>query len=358
MLFDPFTLKHLTLKNRMVMAPMTRSRASADNVPTPLMAEYYAQRADLGLLITEGTSPSPNGLGYARIPGLFNAEQVAGWRKVTDAVHVQGAKIFVQLMHTGRVGHVDNLPEGARVLGPTASALGEGIYTDKAGMQPASTPQALTIEQIAETVGEYAHAATLAIEAGFDGVELHGANGYLIEQFLNGNVNRRTDAYGGSPEGRNRFALDVARASVDAIGAERVGIRLSPYGSFNQTGAFAELEPQYIALVKELGDMGLAYLHLVDHSSMGAPAVPEGFRRTLRQTFGGAYIASGGYDLGRAESVLERGDADLVAFGKPALANPRLATRLQRGLPLNTPDFSTFYTPGERGYTDYPDTAA
>lgn len=357
-LFDPFSLKHLALKNRMVMAPMTRSRASADNVPTPLMAEYYAQRADLGLLITEGTSPSPNGLGYTRIPGLFNAAQVAAWRRVTDAVHAQGAKIFVQLMHTGRVGHVDNLPAGARVLGPMASALGEGIYTDSAGMQPASTPQALTVDEIAETVGEYAQAAKLAIEAGFDGIELHGANGYLIEQFLNGNVNRRTDAYGGSPEARNRFALEVARATVAAIGAERVGIRLSPYGAFNQTGAFADLEPQYIALVKELGEMGLAYLHLVDHSSMGAPVVPEGFRRALRETFGGTCIASGGYDLARAEEVLERGDAELVAFGRPALANPRLATRLQRGLPLNAPDFSTFYTPGERGYTDYPDTAA
>lgn len=357
-LFDPFQLKHLTLKNRMVMAPMTRSRASADNVPTPVMAEYYAQRADLGLIITEGTSPSPNGLGYTRIPGLFNSEQVAGWRAVTDAVHAQGAKIFVQLMHTGRVSHVDNLPQGARVVGPMPVALGEGIYTDTAGMQPASTPHPMSESDITEAVGEYARAATLAIEAGFDGIELHGANGYLIEQFLNGNVNRRTDAYGGSPEGRNRFALEVARACVAAIGADRVGIRLSPYGAFNQTGAFAELEPQYLALVQELGAMGLAYLHLVDHSSMGAPQVPVGFRQTLRRAFGGTYIASGGYDLARAEAVLERGDAELVAFGRPALANPRLATRLQRGLPLNAPDFATFYTPGERGYTDYPDTAA
>jgi N-ethylmaleimide reductase len=329
-------------------------RAGEGGVPNALMAEYYAQRADLGLIITEGTSPSPNGLGYTRIPGLFNAAQVADWRSVTDTVHAEGARIFVQLMHTGRVTHVDILPVGARVVGPIGESLGEGIYTDSAGMQPASTPHALTEAEIADTVAEYARAATLAIEAGFDGIELHGANGYLIERFLNGNVNRRTDCYGGSPDARNRFALEVARATIAAIGADRVSIRLSPYGAFIQTGAFAELEPQYTALVAELGRMGLAYLHLVDHSSMGAPKVPDGFRRTLRETFGGILIASGGYDLARAEAVLERGDAELVAFGRPALANPRFATRLQLGLPLNIPDFSTFYTPGEQGYTDYP----
>jgi N-ethylmaleimide reductase len=353
-LFDPYLLKSIPLKNRLVMAPMTRNRAGADNVPNALMADYYAQRADLGLIITEGTSPSPDGLGYARIPGLFNAEQVAGWRVVTDAVHAQGARIFVQFMHTGRASHVDNLPTGARVVGPVAVPMAEGIYTDTAGMQPASVPHGLSAAEIAETVAEYAHAATLAIEAGFDGVELHGANGYLIEQFLNANVNTRDDGYGGSIEGRNRFALEVARASAAAIGAERVGIRLSPYGAFNQTGAFAEVEPQYLALVRELGALGMAYLHLVDHSSMGAPSVPAAFKASLRTTFGGPFIASGGFDVASAEQVVARGEADLVAFGRPALANPGLVTRLQRGLPLNAPDFATVYTPGEKGYTDYP----
>jgi len=353
-LFDPFTLKTHQLKNRLVMAPMTRNRATEDHIPTAIMAEYYAQRADLGLIITEGTSPSPNGLGYARIPGLYNEQHVAGWRRITDAVHERGACIFVQLMHTGRASHVDNLPAGARVVGPVAIAMPEGIYTDTAAMQPASTPHALTEEEIAATVAEYAHAATLAMEAGFDGIELHSANGYLIEQFLNANVNSRTDAYGGSNAGRNRFALEVVRACAAAIGAERVGIRLSPYGTFNHTGAFPDLEPQYEALARELGTLGLAYLHLIDHSSMKTPTVPTDFKAALRAAFGGPYIASGGFDLGSADRIVKNGEADLVAFGRPALANPNLATRLKKGIPLNPPDFATFYTPGEKGYTDYP----
>lgn len=354
LLFEQFTLKTHQLRNRLVMAPMTRNRATEDNTPNALMAEYYRQRADVGLIITEGTSPSPNGLGYARIPGLFNEQHVAGWRLVTDAVHARGAHIFVQLMHTGRASHVDNLPEGARVVGPVAEAMNGGIYTDTAGMQPASTPHALSEEEIAATVAEYAHSATLASEAGFDGIELHGANGYLIEQFLNPNVNTRTDAYGGSIDRRNRFALEVARATAAAIGADRVGIRLSPYGAFNHTGAFDDVKPQYEALAGELGTLRLAYLHLVDHSSMGAPTVPARFKAALRTAFAGTYIASGGFDLGAADKIVREGEADLVAFGRPALANPDFATRLKKGIPLNAPDSDTFYTAGEHGYTDYP----
>ena len=353
MLFDSFSRRSLHLRNRLVMAPMTRNRAIG-NLPNASMAEYYGQRASMGLIVTEGIAPSPNGLGYARIPGLFSKEQVAGWRLTTDAVHAQGGTIFAQLMHTGRASHTDNMPAGARVVGPVATPLPGEIYTDTLGNQPPTVPHALTEAEIAETVAEYALAATLAIEAGFDGIELHGANGYLIEQFLNANLNTRSDGYGGSIAGRNRFAIEVARATAAAIGADRVGIRISPYGAFNAMGAFPEVEPQYLALVREFSSLRLAYVHLVDHSSMGAPAIPAPFKAGLRAAFNGVFIGSGGLDRAKAEQLLTNGDADLVAFGRLALANPDLVDRLQDNAPLNPPDFATFYTPGEKGYTDYP----
>src|SRR5450631_1134917 len=261
MLFDPFTARSLHLQNRMVMAPMTRSRAVDGNMPNALMAEYYHQRASAGLIITEGTSPSPNGLGYARIPGLYNPAHAAAWKPVTNAVHDKGAKIFVQLMHTGRVAHVANLPAGAEVIGPDDVTCPGEMYSDTKGMQPHSAPRPMTVADIAHVVGEYATAARLAIDAGFDGVELHGANGYLIEQFLNANVNRRSDAYGSGIDGRNRLAIEIARATVDAIGGDRVGMRLSPFGAFNATGAFAGVEEQYLALASALSALGLLYLH-------------------------------------------------------------------------------------------------
>ena len=354
MLFEPFGARSLQLKNRVVMAPMTRSRAVEANTPNALMAEYYGQRASAGLIITEGTSPSPNGLGYARIPGLFNDAQLRGWKAVTDAVHAQGAKIFVQLMHTGRVAHVANLPAGAEVLGPMAEACPGEMYTDAKGMQPHSLPRAMGERDIAHAVGEYANAAKRALEAGFDGVELHAANGYLIEQFLNANVNRRSDGYGGTIAGRNRFAIEVSRAVVTAIGADRVGIRLSPYGVFNNTGAYPEVEAQYLSLARELSAIGLLYLHLVDHSAMGAPPVPAEFKAKLRSAFDGLFIPAGGFDRASAESALAEKRADLVAFGRPFLANPDLVERMRAGAALNAPDMATFYTPGPKGYTDYP----
>jgi len=354
MLFDPFTARKLQLANRTVMAPMTRSRAVENNTPNALMADYYGQRATAGLIVTEGVSPSPNGLGYARIPGLFNAEQVRGWKLVTEAVHAKGGKIVIQFMHTGRVGNVANLPAGAEVVGPTALPLPGEIYTDAKGMQPHSTPRAMTDKDIAATVAEYAQAARLAMEAGFDGIELHAANGYLIEQFLNANVNQRTDGYGGSIQGRNRFALEVVRAASAAIGADRVGIRVSPYGVFNGTGAFAEVEEQYLALVKELSSLGLLYVHQLDHSAMGAPPVPAELKARLRAAFTGPYILAGGFDRDTAESALLAKQADLIAFGRPFLANPDLVARMRANAPLNAPDMSTFYTPGAKGYTDYP----
>jgi N-ethylmaleimide reductase len=322
------------------------------------MAEYYAQRASAGLIVTEGTSPSPNGLGYARIPGLFNDAHVGGWKAVTDAVHAKGGKIFVQLMHTGRVTHVANLPAGAEVLGPTGQACPGEMYTDSQGMQAHSTPRAMTAADIAHAIDEYAKSAQLAIEAGFDGVELHAANGYLIEQFLNANVNRRTDAYGGGIEGRNRFALEVAGATAAAIGAHRVGIRLSPCGVFNSTGAFPDLDAQYLALARELSKLGLQYLHLLDHSALGAPPVPADLKSRLREAFRGLFILAGGFDRASAETALSAGQADLIAFARPFLANPDLVERMRTNAALNTADMATFYTPGPTGYTDYPALAA
>jgi N-ethylmaleimide reductase len=342
----------------MVMAPMTRSRAVDANTPNALMAAYYGQRATAGLIITEGTSPSPNGLGYARIPGLFNENHVRGWKPVVDAIHAKGAKVFVQLMHTGRVSHAANLPAGAEVLGPMADACPGEMYTNSQGMQAHSTPRAMTTADITRTVGEYVASAQFAVEAGFDGIELHAANGYLIEQFLNANVNRRDDAYGAGIEGRNRFALDIARATAAAIGAHRVGIRLSPYGVFNSTGAFPDVDAQYLALTEQLSKIGLQYVHLLDHSAMGAPAVPAELKARLRAAFQGAFILAGGFDRASAERALEAGQADLIAFARPFLANPDLVARLRTDAPLNTPDPTTFYTPGAKGYTDYPVLAA
>jgi N-ethylmaleimide reductase len=354
MLFESFELGSTRLANRTVMAPMTRSRCTQNNAPDALVAKYYEQRATAGLIVTEGTSPSPNGVGYARIPGLYNDLQVQGWRLVTDAVHKAGGKIFVQLMHTGRVSHQDNLPPSARVVGPSAEVCPGEMWTDNGGLKPHTAPSAMTEADIAQAIAEYATAAKLAIKAGFDGIELHAANGYLIEQFLNPNVNKRVDGYGGNMDARNRFALEVAQACATAIGADKVGIRISPYGVFNATGNFDGMEEQFLKLTKKLSDMGLVYLHLVDHSAMGAPPVPVEFKQRLRTTFARTFIAVGGFgDAQSAEKVLQAKEADLIAFGRPFVSNPDLVSRLKSGAALSAPDMSTFYTPGEKGYTDY-----
>jgi N-ethylmaleimide reductase len=354
MLFDPIVVRSLQLRNRAIMAPMTRCRAADAGIPNALMAEYYAQRAGAGLIITEGTSPSPNGLGYAHIPGLFNEAQMRGWRPITDAVHAKGGKVVVQFMHTGRVAHLANLPAGAQVLGPGTDVCPGQMYTAAQGMQPHSAPRAMTEHDIALAVDEYARAARLALDAGFDGVELHAANGYLIEQFLNANVNQRADAYGADAEGRNRFAIEVARATARAIGADKVGIRLSPHGVFNGTGTYADVDAQFLALTKELSTLGLLYIHLLDHSAMGTPPVPADLKARLRGAFDGPFILAGGFDRASAESALVEGRADLIAFGRPFLANPDFVERMRANAPLNAPDMSTFYTPGAMGYTDYP----
>ncbi|MDC7703851.1 alkene reductase [Vogesella indigofera] len=351
-LFTPTELGRLTLKNRIVMAPLTRSRAPG-NLPNELMANYYRLRAEAGLIITEGTSPSPNGLGYARIPGLFNAEQVQGWRRVTDGVHQAGGRIFVQLMHTGRVSHPANMPAGASVLAPSAVAVPGEMWTDSDGMQPHPVPREMSEADIALSIADYAASAKLAIEAGFDGVELHAANGYLIDQFLNTASNQRTDRWGGSVENRIRFAVEVARATVAAIGAGRVGMRISPYGVFNAQVPDAEMDALYLRLIDELNALGLLYIHVVDHSAMGAPEVSPELKARLRAAFNGQYILSGGYDVARANADLNAQRGDLVAFGRPFISNPDLVTKLKSGQELVAPDFATFYTPGEKGYTDY-----
>lgn len=352
-LFGKYKFGKMELKNRIAMAPMTRSRAT-NNVPNDLMAEYYRQRSTAGLIVTEGTSPSPNGLGYPRIPGLYNAAQVAGWKKVTDAVHSKGSKIFVQLMHTGRISHPLNMPTGAVVLAPSPIAAAGTMYTDAQGPQPHPTPKEMTLEDIKVAIEEYAKSAELAIQAGFDGVELHSANGYLLEQFLNPKSNQRNDQYGGSPKNRMRFVLEVAQAVSSRIGADRVGVRLSPYGAFNDVSStFPGIDEFYGILATEFSKIGLGYLHMLDHSSMGTPAVPTTVKELIRKNFKGTVILAGGYDAERAESDLERGAGDLIAFGKPFISNPDLPKKLAEKIPLTAMDFNTFYTPGEKGYTDY-----
>ncbi len=352
-LFSTFKLGPITLNNRLVMAPMTRSRC-AGNVPGPIVATYYGQRASAGLIVTEGTTPSPNGLGYARIPGIYSPEQVAGWKGVTSAVHAKNGRIFLQMMHTGRIGHPENLPKGAEMVAPSAVAAAGKMWTDTKGMQPHPAPREMTLDDIRKAIDEFATGAKNAVAAGFDGIELHSANGYLLEQFINPGSNRRTDAYGGSIEKRSRFALEVAAACASAIGKEKVGIRLSPYGVFNDIAPFPEVDAAFTFLAKELGALGLVYLHVVDHTSMGAPKVDPATVDRMRAAFKGATVLSGGYDVERANRDLAAGRGDLIAFGRAFLANPDLPERLKTGAKLAEADMKTFYTPGEQGYTDYP----
>ena len=352
-LFESFKLGRAELKNRVVMAPLTRSR-STGNIPNEIMMDYYSQRAGAGLIVTEGTSPSPNGIGYARIPGCYSDAQVAGWRKVTDAVHAKGGKIFLQLMHCGRVGHPANLPKDARLLAPSPIQLSGLMWTDTDGQQPHPVPQEMTESEIKSTIQEYVRSAELAIKAGFDGVELHAANGYLIEQFLNPASNKRTDGYGGTADNRMRFALEIAKGVSEKIDGDRVGMRVSPYGAFNDMSAFDGVDEFYGHLAQKISAIGLVYMHVVDHSSMGAPAVSPKVKTLIRSNFKGAYILSGGYSAEPAEHDLLENQGDLVAFGRAFISNPDLVDRLKRKLPLADADHETFYTPGAKGYSDYP----
>ena len=353
-LFTPEKVGSIEVKNRVVMSPMTRCRALG-NIPNELMAEYYRQRSGAGLIITEGTAPSPNGLGYARIPGIFSDEQVQGWEKVTSAVHQAGGKIIVQLMHTGRISHPFNMPEGARVLAPSAVKPAGQMWTDAAQMQDFPVPTAMTADDLELTKAEFVNAAKNAIKAGFDGVELHGANGYLLEQFLSPVSNIRTDAYGGSIENRCRFVIEVAAAVADAIGKEKTAIRLSPYGVASDMPHYPEIDATYDYLSKQLNAIGIAYIHVVEHSAMGAPPVPVEMKKTIRKNFANTVILAGGYDQQKAETDLEQGLGNLVAFGRPMISNPDLVDRFKNNYPLSADlKMDLFYTADEKGYTDYP----
>ncbi len=352
-LFEPAQVGDINVKNRLVMSPMTRCRAIG-NIPNDLIAEYYRQRSGSGLIITEGTSPSPNGLGYARIPGIYSKAQVEGWKKVTSAVHSAGGKIVVQIMHTGRISHQLNLPEGAEVLAPSAVKPAGQMWTDAQQMQDFPVPRAFTAEEIATTKQEFVSAAKNAIVAGFDGVELHGANGYLLEQFLSPISNVRTDNYGGSIENRVRFVLEVASAVADAIGKGKTGIRLSPYGVASDMPHYPEIDATYKYLAEELNKIGIAYIHVVDHSAMGAPEVPLSIKQTIRDAFKNTIILAGGYNKETAEAALESGLGDLVAIGRPHINNPDLCERYLNDWPLaDNLNMDAFYSADEKGYTDY-----
>jgi N-ethylmaleimide reductase len=352
-LFSSYTFGRIQLKNRVVMAPMTRNRCP-DNTPGELVVKYYSQRTEAGLIITEGTSPSDSGLGYPRIPGLYTNEHMKAWKKVTDEVHKAGSKIFIQLMHCGRVAHTLNLPSGMEIMAPSAITLAGEIWTDQKGLQNYSQPEEMTESDIEGVINEYAHSAELAIQAGFDGVELHGANGYLIDQFLNTASNQRFDQWGGSLSNRARFAIEVAKKVAGKIGGDRLGIRLSPYGVFNGMIADSHTNDMYEYLATQLQKIGLLYIHIVDHSSMGAPEVTPRVKQLIRDNFKGTVILSGGYDAKKANHDLDEKKGELFAFGKPFISNPKLISKMKNKKTLVAADQSTFYTPGEKGYTDYP----
>jgi N-ethylmaleimide reductase len=352
-LFSPFKLGDLQLPNRIVMAPLTRNRAThGTDAPHELNALYYRQRASAGLLISEASQISQQGQGYIWTPGSYNAAQVAGWRKVTDSVHGAGGRIFVQLWHVGRVSHVALQPNGQAPVAPSAIRAKTKTVLE-AGFTDVSEPRALETHEIAQIVADYANAAESAKRAGFDGVEIHAANGYLIDQFLRDGSNKRTDSYGGSIENRTRFALEVADAIAKVWSKSRVGIRIAPVSPAND---IQDSNPTALfgRLVEKLDQRGLAYIHVVEGATGGArDNFPFDFV-ALRKSFRGAYIANNGYDRDMAIEAVERGAADLVAFGRPFIANPDLVERLRRAAPLAPIDKATLYGGGEKGYTDYP----
>ncbi|GEO80925.1 alkene reductase [Pararhodospirillum oryzae] len=345
-LFSPFSLGDLSLPNRVVMAPLTRSRAAPGDVPTPLMAEYYGQRATAGLIITEASQVSAQGKGYPRTPGCYSPAQEAGWSEVTRTVHDKGGRMFLQLWHVGRLSHPDVQPDGGLPVAPSAIAAQGEIYTE-AGLKTLVVPRALETDEIPGLIEAYRQAARNALKAGFDGVEVHGANGYLIDQFLRDGSNQRTDAYGGSVENRIRFLIEVVEAVVEVMGPKRVGVRLSPVF---EVFSMKDSDPAatFGAAASALSRYGLAYLHVVELGEQ-----PLDFA-ALKKAFGGPYIAAGGYDAAKAEAALASGRADLVAFGTHYIANPDLVERFRRGAPLATPNPETFFQGEEKGYTDYP----
>jgi N-ethylmaleimide reductase len=351
-LFEPFKLGPITLPNRLVMAPLTRNRALAGLVPNPLAVEYYGQRASAGLLITEATQVSQQGQGYQDTPGIYSKEQIAGWRKVTDRVHARGGRIFLQLWHVGRISHTSLQPNGGAPVAPSAvraktKTFVGGTFAD------VSEPRALALSEIPGIIDSFRQGAANAITAGFDGVEIHGANGYLLDQFAKDGANKRSDSYGGSIENRAKLMLEVARAVTAEVGAERTGIRISPVTPANDISD-SNPQPLFDHIVDQLSALRLVYLHVVEGATGGPREFAPFDYHSLRKRFKGAYIANNGYDFNLANKVLSANEADLIAFGKLFIANPDLVERFKRGAPLNAPDKATFYGGGSKGYTDYP----
>ncbi|MDF0543964.1 alkene reductase [Sphingobium sp. H39-3-25] len=351
-LFSPYTLGKITLTNRAVMAPLTRNRAGAGLVPSEFAADYYSQRAGAGLVITEATQISKGAQGYQDTPGLYTPEQIAGWRRVTDAVHAKGGRIFVQLWHVGRVSHVDLLA-GQAPVAPSAIRAETKTFVNN-GFADVSEPRALEFDEIAGIVEDFRKAAANAIEAGFDGVEVHGANGYLLDQFLRESSNVRTDAYGGSIQNRARLLIEVAEVVAREVGADRTGVRLSPVSPASGIVISDDEQPQFNHVVEKLDDLGIAYIHVVEGATGGPRDVAPFDFAALRQIFKNTYIANNGYGLDLANQYLAEGKADLIAFGRLFISNPDLVERLETGAGLNPLDPSTLYGGGAKGYTDYP----
>ncbi len=352
-LLEPFKLGPLTLPNRLVMAPLTRNRATPPGMaPGPLAAEYYRQRASAGLLITEATQVSQQGQGYQDTPGIYSKEQVEGWRKVTEHVHADGGRIFNQIWHVGRISHTSLQPGGDKPVAPSAIRAKGKTFVDNQFVD-VSEPRALELSEIPGIIDDFRRGAANALAAGFDGVEIHGANGYLLDQFAKDGANQRTDAYGGSIENRARLMLDVSKAVVAEVGAERAGIRISPVTPSNDISD-SNPQPLFDHIVDGLEALKLAYIHVVEGATGGPRDIAPFDYGSLRKRFKRAYIANNGYDFALAEKMLAQGAVDLVAFGKPFISNPDLVERLKRGAPLNEWDKNTFYGGGAKGYTDYP----
>ncbi|KPN05042.1 alkene reductase [Xanthomonas arboricola] len=354
-LFEPYALGALTLANRIVMAPLTRNRAGAGLVPSALAATYYAQRASAGLLITEATQISPQAQGYQDTPGLYTPEQIAGWRAVTDAVHAKGGRIFVQLWHVGRVSHVDLQPGGAAPVAPSAIRAATKVFVNN-GFADVSEPRALALHELPGIVDDFRQAAANAIAAGFDGVEIHGANGYLLEQFIKDGANQRTDAYGGSIENRARLLLEVVAAVSKEIGADRTGVRISPVSPASGISG-SDPQPQYDYIAAQLDALGIVYLHVVEGATGGPRDAAPFDYAALRSKFTRTYLANNGYDLELANAQLRAGTVDLVAFGRPFISNPDLVERLHTGAALAPLNPATLYGGGADGYIDYPSLA-
>lgn len=355
-LFEPYVLGSLTLSNRIVMAPLTRNRARAGFVPGDFAAEYYAQRASAGLIISEATQISQQGQGYQNTPGIYTQEQIDGWRNVTDAVHAKGGHIFLQLWHVGRVSHVHLQPNGQPPVAPSAIRAETKTFVNNTFVD-VSEPRSLELNEIPGIIEDFRRAAANAIAAGFDGVEVHGANGYLLDQFAKDGANTRTDAYGGSIENRARLMLEVTAAVIEEVGAQRTGVRISPVSPANGISA-TDPKAQFNYIVEKLDEMGIAYLHVVEGATGGPRDVAPFDYEALRRKFKNTYIANNGYDLDLATTKLQQGLADLFAFGRPFIANPDLIERLKTGAPLASLDPATLYGGGSAGYTDYPAMAA